>query len=187
MNWRLAINFVAFQVGWLSCVLGAAKGLPWLGLAVTSVVVALHLHWAERPAAEARLVSYALLMGVVLDGSLVASELLRYQAGLLPWPLPPYWILALWALFATTPNVSMRWLHGRYLLAVLFGALGGPLSYWAGARLGAVELVSPAFAFVALAMAWAIAMPVLMAIAARLDLAARNRTSGQDRARVAAA
>jgi hypothetical protein len=28
---RLLVNFVAFQLGWFACVLGAAQGLPWLG------------------------------------------------------------------------------------------------------------------------------------------------------------
>ena len=64
----------------------------------------------------------------------------------------PYWILAMWALFATTLNASLGWLHGRPALAGALGMLSGPLAYWAGARLGAIELVQPAAALAALAL-----------------------------------
>ena len=38
---RTLFNFVAFQVGWFSCVLGAANGLPLLGVLVVCLIVAL--------------------------------------------------------------------------------------------------------------------------------------------------
>jgi len=83
--------------------------------------------------------------------------------------MAPPWILGLWALFATTLNVSLNWLKGRWLVAALLGGIAGPLSYWAGARLGAVVLVEPVPALVALSIGWAILMPLLMALARRYD------------------
>jgi hypothetical protein len=50
----------------------------------------------------------------------------------------------MWIAFATTLNVSMRWLRGRPELALLFGAVGGPLAFYAGERLGAVTVHRPA-------------------------------------------
>ncbi len=40
---KLMLNFVAFQLGWFACVLGAANALPWLGPVVVATVVSLHL------------------------------------------------------------------------------------------------------------------------------------------------
>ena len=63
-----------------------------------------------------------------------------------PGPLPmlaPAWILALWALFAIALREPLRWLHGRWPLAALLGALGGPLSYAGAERLGACTLNRP--------------------------------------------
>jgi hypothetical protein len=51
----------------------------------------------------------------------------------------------------------------------VLGGVFGPLAYRAGAALGAVEFVSPTPAYVALGIGWAIAMPSLLAFAARLD------------------
>jgi hypothetical protein len=55
------------------------------------------------------------------------------------------------------------------VIAALLGAAGAPLAYYAGARLGALDLVSPAPALVAIALGWAVATPALMLAARRLD------------------
>ncbi|MDT8319119.1 MAG: DUF2878 family protein [Xanthomonadales bacterium] len=46
---KLFINFAAFQLGWFSCVLGAANGVAWIGPPVVLGVVVLHLAQAARP------------------------------------------------------------------------------------------------------------------------------------------
>jgi hypothetical protein len=166
---NLVVNFVAFQLGWFACVLGAANGLPWAGPLVVLGVVALHLARALRPLPELRLVGLAMALGLVVDSLLLATGWLSYPAGLWLPGMAPYWIVAMWALFATTLNVSMGWLRGRPLLAVLMGAIGGPLSYLAGEKLGGIELTAPVAALSALAFAWAVAMPLLMKAAERLD------------------
>ena len=166
---NLAVNFVAFQLGWFACVLGAANGLPWVGPLVVLALVALHLARARRPLQELRLIGLAMTMGLLLDSLLLATGWLSYPTGLWLPGLAPYWIVAMWALFATTLNVSMGWLRGRPLLAVLMGAIGGPLSYLGGEQLGGIELTAPVAALSALAIAWAVAMPLLMWAAERLD------------------
>lgn len=165
----MAINFVLFQLGWFACVLGAANGKPWLGPVVVASAVALHMVRARRPLPELRLVLYAMLLGLVVDSLLMATGWLRYPSGLWLPGLAPYWIVAMWGLFATTLNLSLAWLRGRPLLAAVMGAVGGPLSYLAGERLGGIELLAAAPALVALALAWAVAMPTLAWLALRCD------------------
>ena len=170
---NLALNFIAFQVGWFACVLGAANGIAWFGALAVLAAAILHLKRARRPGAELRLLLAAMILGLVLDSALLATGWVAYPGSFagsewLP-PLAPYWLVAMWVLFATTLNVSMGWLHGRPLLAALFGAVGGPLSYWAGARLGAMELLQPTAALAALAVIWAVAMPVLLRLAQRFN------------------
>jgi hypothetical protein len=162
-------NFVAFQCGWFACVLGAARGWPWVGLAATAVIAGWHVARATRPAEEMKLIGVALAIGVVWDSAHVSLGWIRFTSGTLVDGIAPPWILALWALFATTLNVSLGWLKGRWLVAVLLGAAAGPLSYWAGARLGAVEFVVPVSSFVALALGWAVMTPLLVAAARRFD------------------
>ena len=75
----------------------------------------------------------------------------------------------MWMLFATTLNVSLGWLKSRRYLAMAFGFFGGPLSYYTGAKLGGVVLVDRLPALAALAIGWAVLMPLLLALADRYD------------------
>ncbi len=95
--------------------------------------------------------------------------LLVYSSGLLFAGTAPYWIVAMWLLFATLLNRSLRWMHDRLAVAAVFGAIGGPLAFYAGHRLGAVEFGNFPLAMVALAIGWALILPLLVAMARRLD------------------
>ncbi len=163
------INFVTFQICWFACILGGANGLPWAGLIVTAAAVAYHLRTSAKPGAEAALIGAAAIMGAVWDSGLVAAGWLVYPSGMLIDGTAPYWIVALWIAFATTLNVSLRWLKGRLVLAAALGAIAGPLAYFGGAKLGGVTFVDPAAGLTALAAGWAVMMPLLMVLSNRLD------------------
>ena len=165
----LLLNFVAFQLGWFACVVGAARGWPLTGTAIAAVIVAWHIVRAARPAQELKLALFALLIGVLWESSLIALGLIDFTSGTLLAGLAPPWILALWALFATTLNLSLGWLKQRWLLAALLGAVAGPLSYWAGMRLGAVQFVAPWPALTALSIGWAVMTPLLVRLARNFD------------------
>lgn len=166
---NLMINVVALQLAWFTCVLGASNDLPWLGIPAVAVVLLIHASLVVDPLREMRLVLFALVLGAVFDSLLMASGWIDYRNGIIIPGLAPVWILAMWAQFATTLNISMAWLKGRPLLAALTGGIGGPLSWIAGAKLGAIELVEPTEAVIALAVGWAVAMPLLMAVADRYN------------------
>lgn len=165
----MVINFVAFQVGWLSAVTTAAKGVPLLGLLVMGAAVALHLARARRAGAELFLLFICAAIGAAWDSLLVAFGWVQYPSGNLLQGVAPYWIVGMWVLFATTLNVSMRWLRHRYLLAAVLGAGGGPLAYYTGERLGGIELTQFWQAMLALGTGWAVLMPILLWLSAQLD------------------
>jgi hypothetical protein len=68
----------------------------------------------------------------------------------------------MWALFATTLNVSMTWMKGRYLLAALVGLIGGPLAYYAGHKLGAVNFSNTMMTLTVVGAGWFFIMPLLV-------------------------
>ncbi len=166
---RLLINVLAFQIGWFSCVIGAANGYPSVGLVVTMLVVLLHLVLAYQPRTELMLIAIAGVIGACFDSLLLQTGWVSYPNGILLAGIAPYWIVAMWVLFATTLNVSMRWLHGNYTAAALLGLIGGPLSYLGGARLGGLVFVETTSALVALAIGWAVMMPMLVWVSKRHD------------------
>jgi len=162
-------NFVIFQVSWFICVLSGAGGRPWIALAAMALVVAWHLSRAPRPLPELVLLGAAAVIGALWDGFLAGGGWLVYPSGRFAEWLAPNWIIAMWVGFATTLNVSLRWLHGRYGLAMLLGALGGPIAFLAGSRLGGVSFPEPISALVLLAVGWALITPLFFWLATRLD------------------
>ena len=165
---RALPNFIAFQTGWFSCVLGAANGIPWLALLVFPIVL-WNIQKSDSASSELLLVFLAVILGLLLDSFLVRSGWLRYPNGMFLEGIAPYWILALWALFATTLNASMSWLKKSLMFSAVMGAVFGPLSYMAGESFGAIEFIKFDHSMLALAVGWAFAMPLLLVVAIRLD------------------
>ena len=166
---NILINILLFQIGWFACVLGAAYGFPFAGTGIALTIATLHVLRASRPGQELKLILISVVIGTAWDSALVAAGLIAYPNGVLLAGTAPIWIAALWVVFATTMNVSLRWLHSRYLLAAVFGAVGGPLAYFAGAKLGALVFLDITWALGAQAAGWAVLMPLLLRIARQLD------------------
>jgi len=165
---RFWANLVGYQLVWFGVVICAARGQPWLSVALAGAFAAAQWRASKQQASDARLLACAVACGIVLDGSLAGSGLLQYAS---PQPalLAPAWILALWAAFAMTLNHSMTFLRGRPLLAAAFGAVGGPLAYLGASRgFDAVAFADPALpALLGLALGWGLAMPALAVLARR--------------------
>jgi hypothetical protein len=162
-------NFMLFQIGWFACVLSAAEHQPWFGVLVTTAVVVAHVLRASIPTAELELVLLSLGLGLVFDSLLVWQGWLQYSSGIVFSNIAPYWIVALWGLFATLLNVSLRWMRGRWVLAIVFGAVGGPAAYYGGLRLGALEFGNMPAGLSALAIGWAVLTPLLLALSSHFD------------------
>jgi hypothetical protein len=165
------INTIAFQLGWFACVLGAARGNSWFGPAIVALSLVFHLVLARNTLTEMRLFVCAGVLGFLLDSAQAAAGTFSFTTtgavagGSPPWLSPP-WMVALWPNFATTLHTSLGWLTGRYGLAALLGAVGGPLSYYAGARLGVLSFPKALFpSLCVVGIVWAIAMPALLRLA----------------------
>lgn len=160
---KALLNAIGFQLGWTVCVLGAAKGMPWAGPAVAVVLLTLHGLLVPAPRASLSFVVAVGAAGCAIDSLLGFLGTLQFRDGLGPgWVCPP-WLLALWMLFATTPELSLRWLKGRMGPAALLGGVFGPLSYYAGHVLGAIGVGEPLSTNVAiLAVVWMGVMPLLV-------------------------
>jgi len=165
----MVLNFVAFQIGWFSAVLSATYNQPWFGALVMAGVILVHLATVRRAGPELVLLLACGVIGGIWDSLLVSMGWVAYPSGMVFQGAAPYWIVAMWMLFATTLNQSLRWLKGRPALAVLFGTMGGPLAYFTGEKLGGIQLVQLQEALLALAIGWGAMMPLLLLLAARFD------------------
>jgi hypothetical protein len=165
----LLANIISFQIGWFACVLGAARGWTWQAPLLVVALAAAWLLVAPRPRGLALVLALTGVVGLCWDSALAVLGLIAYRPGPLTPPLAPMWILAMWVLFATTLQVSLRWLRGRWWFAGLLGAALAPLAYLGGERLGALQLLQPQVALLAQAAGWALLLPALVALAGRCD------------------
>lgn len=167
----MVANALGFQCVWFSTVGGAAAGWVWLGPAVALVFAAATLALFGRSRADTGVLMLALPLGLLLDTAWVRLGLMHFVH---PWPAAdwaPVWIMALWLGFALTVNHSLAWLRAHWSLAVLFGALGGPLAYLGAERLfGAVAFPAPTWqVMLVLGIAWGAVLPALLALGRLLE------------------
>lgn len=175
---RKAVNFILFQSAWFAAVLGAAHGAPWLGLVAVPAAFGVHLALVQDPRVDLALAFASAGLGFATDSLLAAAGAISPVPHLLPPPLSAPWMVMLWINLATTLNASMAWTRGRYVLGVFFGAIGGPMAYLSGAKLGAMTAVPEAGGLLAIGAAWAFAFPAMLRINEALHASLVSRREG---------
>ena len=163
------VNYGLYQIGWLACVLGGAWHRPWTGFLMAVILGGAHLTLSLERSLEARLVVFATAVGALVEMGQIAAGTYRFTSGTVLDALPPPWLLAMWAQFATTFRFSLRTLITRPMRAALFGAAGGPIAFLAGERLGAVTLLPPlTHGLLRLSISWAIALVAFSVVVRRV-------------------
>jgi hypothetical protein len=163
---KLVANFGISQLCWFACLIGAASGTWWLGVACVAAFLCLQLALTHDRRTDLVLVAAAIALGLVVDTGFVRAGLLEFASPVPFEGLAPAWIVAMWVNFALTLNHSLRWLQGRPWLAATFGLAGGAGAYLAGVKLGAARMTAdPALVLAVIGMVWALAMPCLAGLA----------------------
>ena len=155
-------NLVLFKLGWVACVMLAAAGKPLLATLAVAVVAAIHLVSVPVVVKEALLLMAACLIGLAWESILVGTGVLQYPGHAVESALAPHWIVAMWVLFATTVNHGLSWVKKHWAIAAIAGLLGGPMAFFGGANLGAVEFSNTLVSLAVIGAGWAILLPVLV-------------------------
>jgi len=165
---RLFLNAFGFQTAWWACIAGVGHGLEIPALAYGLLLVGLHVFFVPNPWQEVQLAAIALALGIAIDTLLQATSVIYFYGWSLAF-LSPFWLWLLWVLFAMTLNTSLAFLQTKPLwLSALAGLVFGPLTYYAGAQLGAASFESSVIDIVALAVAWMVVLPFLVYVAQQL-------------------
>ncbi|KRP78778.1 DUF2878 domain-containing protein [Pseudomonas lactis] len=156
-------NAVLFQCGWFACVLGGDSRWLLIGIAALGV----HLLWISSWTREGQVILAVTVLGTLVDTALRGLGVFEFNT---PGPLIPLWLILLWALLATTLRHCLAWSAQPWWLASLLGAVGGPLSYYAGSQLAGVSFGYGTIpTLIGLALLWAMLFPLLHRIAQRLE------------------
>jgi hypothetical protein len=169
------LSFLLLQLGWVACVGGAARGWFWIGPLMVAGLLAAYFafptFFGANPDQRRRDLELVLALGLVgtaVDSIQSCLGLLRFEGAWHPC-LCPLWITALWLHFGTAVGTSFAGLAGRHWLATLVGAVGGPVAYGAGARLGAAQLHPqwPWLSLMVIAGVWGVLLPGALRFAGR--------------------
>lgn len=166
---RKIINILLFQIAWFAAVLGAANGNEWHGPLAVALVLAVHLALTPDRRGELKLLLAAGILGFCFDTALKAGGIVDPRGDFLPHPFSAPWMVSMWINLATTLNVSLAWLKGRYPLAVIFGGIGGGAAYYGGARMGATVSLPDVQGIMILIVGWGIMMPILVWLAEKFQ------------------
>lgn len=165
------LNGILFYVGWFVCIAAAANNTVGWAYIATFAILAAHFLLQDY-----RLKDFILLIALSAAGFLIDTFFLR--AGLLsyhspnPWfgGIAPFWVVCLHAIFATSINHSLAWLKGRTYLDAILGAGGIAWTYFAGARLGAIDFtLSPPLALAIIGGVWFFYLPLVYWFSLQLD------------------
>ena len=167
---RFIVNLVGFELGWAACILGGAHGMVWLGPVVVALIVGVNVALHPARKRELLLIAIVALGGTLIDTGLHAAGLITFDAGgsgtvlaFVPW------IAALWVNFASVLSVSLHWLGRFPVAASIIGAISGPMTYYAGVKLGAIGFAPDQWASLgALAIEWAVVLPAALILARRI-------------------
>jgi len=157
------INFLLFQIGWFILILGAAWDKTFIAVLLGLVILAIHISMIDQKINELKLLLIAGVIGFLFDGFIQYYQFIIYNSPGWSFPLTPIWIIMLWMIFAITLNHSLVWLKNRISLSVIFGAIGGPLAYLAGEKLGAI-IITQQLSLVLLSIGWSLITPFLISI-----------------------
>jgi hypothetical protein len=166
-------TLVAYQVAWIACVGGGARGWTWPGALGAALVMACA---ATMPGARGKRVAFALqwaALGAACDLALAASGWLQFPAPAAAIGPLPVWMALLWLSFAPCLPLLARWLAHRPVLAAALGALGGPLAYLGAVGMDAVR-VDGAAGWLAIAVEYGCITPLAARAAARRGLTASS-------------
>lgn len=160
------VNAILFQVLWFACVIGGAQHVIWPAVVSGIAMSIWQLHPSRRHVTDLIVLLAALVLGLIIDSSWIMFGLLEFNDSRPFALLAPGWILIMWIGFGLTINHSMAWLMKHPALPPLMGFIGGPLAYFAGLRLGAVEYQIEFWTMsLILGVIWAIVLIILVKIA----------------------
>ena len=143
-----AVNVLLFQVTWFAVVFGAAGGSLWAGMTALGLLAAHVLVATRRWQRDLGAAAVCVVVGGCLDT-------LWIQMGILDLGIAvaPPWILMLWAAVGLSVHASLSWFLERPLLGGLSAACAAPLSYSAGAGIGAAVVAAP-FGLAIISASW---------------------------------
>ena len=168
------LNALGFQAGWWACIASVRHDAELQALVFCFFLMGIHLFFSKSRMLDMKLGLVSLLLGILIDSGLQYFSVVSFYGWALG-ALSPFWLWALWVIFALTLNSSLAFLTTQPLITpALLGLVFGPVTYYAGAKLGAADLEASLSHVLFLAVVWMLAMPFLVMTTRQLSLTTKD-------------
>jgi hypothetical protein len=168
MNAKL-IRVIYFQALWFLIIyLGRTnQGLLALGLALVSVIVDYMIFKYTKYTKDWLAFSiFVFLCGLVIDTVLLQLKLVSFTS--YNGPLSPLFMWAMWIIFIPYYPIGFHKLSNKRNLSLLLAFIFAPISYYSGAKQGALEFTS-IYNLFAVATLWTIYFPISIKFFTRIQ------------------
>ncbi|MCF7852238.1 MAG: DUF2878 domain-containing protein [Simkaniaceae bacterium] len=150
------LNGIIFYIIWYACVYGACLNFELLGVLTGVILILVHFIISKKRKSDLIILGVYLVIGVIGDWLLISTRVIAYP--FVTYDIMtigvPLWILMLYASFAITVNHSMVMIHRYPKTCSFLGGIGGAISYYLSARIGAIILPLGWVSFLGIALYW---------------------------------
>lgn len=169
-------RFILFQIAWFSCaILAGGKHYVWAWLPMCVFGIGYVLISSTQ-----RRVDILMIFGSSILGFCFDSVLIHY--GVFSTPrldtFSPFWLVSMWTGFATAFSMGLYEIRKmNWLVIIVIAAVGGLMSYRAGAGFGGIVLHEDLyFSSLCIMLEWIVAFPILLVMYGKLIFYSNRNT-----------
>lgn len=165
------IGGVVFLIGVISCYQGALRGIPWLGPLVVLVIAVVHFALEKDRWPEIQLVLAVGIVAFIMESVLIVTSVYTVNPKtrwVIPAPLCPAWLLALWINFGIKLKEYLPRMKGKHIASAITGLVFGLIIFYNAAKMGILSLMQDVVSLAIIAILWAILVPVLFQLASKM-------------------
>jgi len=155
------INALLFQIGWFICASSVKFDLELPALSLCGLLILIHLIRSKNLTQELSISALVVVLGIGVDSSFQYLQIIDFY-GWHTTTLSPFWDWMIWLMFALTLRGSLAFLTKMSWVAQAFiGLVFSPLSYIAGAKLGAAHFDPNISNVSAIGLTWMLLLPCI--------------------------
>lgn len=169
-RWLQVFNGATYYFVWYITIYSTAKGYPYVGPPLIAAILLFQLFFLKDRWRHLLVLISISCGGTLLDSILLNTRVVIYQGGYaaLPW-LAPLWITGMWAMFASSLDLSFAFLQNRSTVSAILGFTVVPFYYFAIAKTGVISLErDPIYSYIFIGLIWAAAMPLSFYLARKI-------------------
>ena len=161
---RLLANFLGYQIIWFFTVWCIQKNLFFLPLLMTALYICSHFYISDHKRTDLITIGSVSMIGIITDMVLLKLEILQLNTSQPLLINIPYWLIGIWLAFSQLLPYSLNWISRKKTIAILGGAIFGPLAYTSAIKLDLLSTKNLFSTNIVLSIVWAILMYVFIKI-----------------------